>query len=200
MALSTPGARLRIGLPAVLAELEDGLRSLSTTHVVVLQPMYYMENFLASIPLIREAGILGGAVKAELPLPMIATRDVAAVAAEHLADPRFHGHSVRRLLGPRDYTFREAASILGSAIGRPKLEYVEMPMESVRQALIGSGVSISAAEAFTAMVEALNSGEMLRGLARDASSRTPTTMEEFAATVFAPAFHGIAVGEAPPVG
>jgi uncharacterized protein YbjT (DUF2867 family) len=192
VALSTPGARLRLGLPAALADFEDRLRDIPGLSTVVLQPTYYMENFLASIPMIASADITGGAVRGDLAFPMVATRDVAEVAAGYLENPAFTGYAARVLLGPRDYTFREASGILGASIGKPDLAYAEIPYDGFRQGLVGAGVSASAADAFLDMIRAMNEERMLRGLARDASSTTPATLEEFARDVFAPVYRGTA--------
>ncbi|MGH8592768.1 MAG: hypothetical protein ACREX9_20820 [Gammaproteobacteria bacterium] len=40
---------------------------------------------------------------------------------------------MRELYGPRDYTHREATSILGAAIGKPDLVYVEFSYEDFRK-------------------------------------------------------------------
>jgi uncharacterized protein YbjT (DUF2867 family) len=197
VALSTPGARLRTGLPAVLAEFEERLRSIPRLSVVVLKPMYYMENHLASIPMIRNAGITGGAIRGDVPLPMIATRDVAAVAVEYLLAPTFDGYMERTLLGPRDYTFRDVASILGAVIGKPDLPYVELSSDDLRAGLAGGGFSASAADAFLEMTRAINDGRIQSGLSRDASNTTPTTLEVFAREVFAPAYRHVDTGAVP---
>jgi hypothetical protein len=39
-------------------------------------------------------------MQADLLIPMVATQDIAAVAAEYLADGGFTGRTVRYLLGP----------------------------------------------------------------------------------------------------
>lgn len=198
VALSTPGARLRVGLPAELADPEDRLRAGGNRAVVVLHAVYLMENFLASIPMIAGVGAMGGAVRGDLPFPMIATRDVARVAAGYLEAPSFQGSAERELLGPSDYTFREVAAILGAAIGKPGLAYAELPSERFRQGLLSAGISSSAADAFLEMITAMNEGRMLRGLARDASSATDTTLAAFAREVFAPAWQ--AAGESAAAG
>jgi uncharacterized protein YbjT (DUF2867 family) len=192
VALSTPGARLRLGLPAALADFEDRLRTVPGLSTVVLQPTYYMENFLASIPMIASADITGGAVRGDLAFPMVATRDVADVAAGYLEKPAFAGYGTRVLLGPRDYTFQEASGILGASIGKPGLPYTQIPYDGFRHGLVGAGVSASTADAFLDMIRAMNEERMLRGLARDASSTTPTTLEQFARDVFAPVYRGTA--------
>jgi uncharacterized protein YbjT (DUF2867 family) len=194
VALSTPGARLRVGLPGILADFEDRLRSIPALSVVVLLPMYFMENHLASIPMITNAGITGGAVRADVPLPMVSTRDVAAAAVDYLTDPTFEGYSERLLLGPRDYTFREVSSILAASIGMEDLPYVELSYDDFRNGLMEAGVSASAADAFVEMVMTINDGRLLAGIRRDTASTTPTTLEAFASEVFSPAYQRAGAG------
>jgi hypothetical protein len=97
---------------------------------------------------------------------------------------------VRHVLGPRDVTFPEATAALGAAIGKPDLPYVEFSYEDFEKALLGVGFSEAAAAGFVEMNDALNRGAIQKTISRDAASTTPTTLEEFAKEVFAPAFRG----------
>ena len=58
-------------------------------------------------------------------MPMIATGDIGAAAATELLELDFQGHQVRELQGQRDLTMRAATAIIGEAIGRPDLAYVQ---------------------------------------------------------------------------
>lgn len=191
VALSSAGANLPSGTGPIagLYKFEALLKSTPKLSAVVLRPAFFMENHLASIHLIKSAGINGSAVHIDLALPMIATRDIAAAAAEYLMAPTFNGYTVRELLGPRNYTSREATSILGAAIGKPDLAYVEFSYEDFRNALLGAGFSASMADAFVEMETAFNEGRIQATVNRDESNTTPTTFEEFAREVFAPAYH-----------
>jgi uncharacterized protein YbjT (DUF2867 family) len=188
--LSSVGADLASGNGPIagLHILEKRLEQVSGLHVVHLRPAYFMENELSSIGLIKSAGITGSPLKADAAFPMIATRDIAAVAADLLATPTFEGHSFRELLGPREYTPRESARILGEAIGKPELPYVEFSFEDTRRALVGAGLSPSLADDFLEMYAGFNGGRVRALQGRSAATTTPTTLEEFARTVFAPAF------------
>ncbi len=188
VALSAQGAGLRSGSVAALTGLEETLQSIEGLAVVLLRSCFHMTNHLRSIPLIRTAGINAGAVHADLPIPMIAARDIAAVAVEYLLAPTFEGCQVRDLLGARAYTHREATAILGAAIGRPDLPYVELPYEDYRTNLLRLGLSASAAETLLQTWVALNEGPGNPALSRDAGNTTPTTLEEFARCTFAPAY------------
>jgi uncharacterized protein YbjT (DUF2867 family) len=188
VALSTPASRLRLGPPVALAEFEERLRAMPGRAVAVLHPMFFMENHLSAIPMIRNAGFNGGAIRGDLPLPMIATRDIAAVAVEYLLEPASESYIARPLLGPRDYTLREASALLGAGIGRPDLPYVELPYDGLRQGLLGAGFSETGAEAMVALARAYNEGLVTSGVNRDATTSTPTTLEAFVHEVFGPAY------------
>ncbi|MGQ0591946.1 MAG: NAD(P)H-binding protein [Gammaproteobacteria bacterium] len=189
VALSSAGAGLPSGTGPIagLHEFEELLKSVPGLSVVALRPTYFMENQLESIDLIKSAGINGSAARADVALAMIATRDIAAVTAEYLLAPTFDGYTVRELLGPRDYTHREATAILGAAIGKPDLAYVEFSDEDFRKGLLGAGFSASAADAYVEMYAAINDRRIQNTTSRNASNTTPTTLEEFAREVFAPA-------------
>jgi hypothetical protein len=120
---------------------------------------------------------------------MVATRDVAAIAADYLRAPTFEGYTARALLGPRDYTYRQTTTILGSAIGIPDLAYVAFPYEGFRHGLLQAGFSASGADALAELMTAFNEGHIQKTVSRDGSNTTPTTLEDFARDVFAPAFY-----------
>jgi uncharacterized protein YbjT (DUF2867 family) len=172
---------------AALHRFEELLDNTADLSVVHLRPGHFMENRLRDIRLISSAGVLGNLLAPDLRIPMVATQDVAAVAAEYLADGGVTGRTVRYLLGPRDYTMTETAQILGEAIGRPDLAYVQVPEADYRAGLIGFGFSPGFADAYMVMVRGFNTG-LIKGEPRSATNTTPTTLEEFATDVFAPAF------------
>ncbi|HEV8538743.1 MAG TPA: NAD(P)H-binding protein [Bacteroidota bacterium] len=190
VALSAIGVNPPSGIgPAVAnAEFETMLQTIPGLSVVALRAAFLMENLLPSIQIIKTAGVNGSPIRADIALPMVSTSDIASVASGYLIDPTFDGYTVRPLLGPRDYTHREATAILGAAIGRPELVYVEFPFEGFRQGLAAAGFSSTAANAVVELFMAFNEDRMRDMASRDASNTTPTTLEEFARDVFAPAY------------
>jgi uncharacterized protein YbjT (DUF2867 family) len=187
--LSSVGAQLPAGTGPI-AGLHDAEQRLDRLQadVLHLRPAYFMENHLHAIAVIRDQGVNGSAVRADVEVPMIATRDIAAHAAGVIASWSHRGKGVHELLGPRDYDMAAATRILGQAIGRPDLRYVQFPEGGVRQALVAMGMSASVAEAMVEMNRAFNQGLVRPTAPRTARSTTPTTLEQFATEVFAPAF------------
>jgi uncharacterized protein YbjT (DUF2867 family) len=180
--LSSVGGHLseKSGPITGLHDQEERLNGLKGVHLLHLRPGYFMENFYWSIDLIRKMGINGGAMRADLPIAMIATRDIAAVVAERLGALDFSGTSVRELLGPRDLTMADATRVLGRAIDKPELKYLQFPYEDAEQAMLGMGISASVARGFVEMYRSFNEGVIRPTEKRSAANTTPTSIEEFA--------------------
>jgi uncharacterized protein YbjT (DUF2867 family) len=190
--LSSLGAHVPEGAGPIsgLHLYEKKLDAIVKLNVLHLRPTYFFENFLSVIPAIKQYGALALDFRPDLRLPMIATRDIGARAADELLKLSFTGHSTRELLGPRDYTFTEVASILGKAIGNPALGYMQMPYQQIEQALMQMGMPQSTAQQLTEMTRALNEGRVTAQEKRSPENTTPTTLDQWAREVFAPAFLG----------
>jgi uncharacterized protein YbjT (DUF2867 family) len=185
--LSSVGGELSSGTGPItgLHRQEERLNRIKGLTVVHLRAAYFMENLLGSIGLIRTKGINGGAVRGDLRMPMIATRDIAAFAAERLVK-REAGTSTAYLLGPRDLTQAEATTTIGIKIGLPNLQYVTFPYAEAEKGLIAAGLSPDMSRLYVEMGRAFNEGRI--SVKRENGISTPTTLEEFCATVFVPAF------------
>jgi uncharacterized protein YbjT (DUF2867 family) len=176
---SSTGADHGTGPIAGLHELEGLLFGLEDSNVLALRSGWYMENLLASLPLIRAQGINGSVIKADRPLPMIATVDVATEAAGRLVRRDFTGHAVKVLLGPEDLTMTEATRALGAALGLPDLPYVEFPPEGVTAALRQAGMSEEGAAVLVEAQLAINQGLVTGGVERTPATATPTPLQDF---------------------
>jgi uncharacterized protein YbjT (DUF2867 family) len=194
VALSSIGAHLAGGTGPILGlhDLETRLGTLKDAEVVCLRPAYFMENHLWCIPLVRNQGINGSPIRADVPLPMIATGDIADVTAHLFVEGKFNGHVVRYLLGPRDLTMSEATRILGEAIGKPGLRYVQFSEEDARKAMTAAGMSGSVVEAMLEMQRGFNAGIVRPTRERSVESTTPTTLEGFSKSFFAHAYRAAA--------
>src|SRR5437588_12877696 len=101
-----------------LHKMEMRLAQVRGLNALHLRAGYFMENTLAQIGIIRGFGMMAGPVRADVPLAMIATRDIGAAAAEALLRLDFKGQQTQELLGPQDVTYAEATKIIGTATGK----------------------------------------------------------------------------------
>ena len=171
-----------------LHNLEQKLNAVAGLNAVYLRAGYFMENLLPQVEVIKNFGMLGGPLRPDLRVPMIATRDIGATAAEILRKRDFTGKHSRELLGQRDLDYKEAASVIGKSIGRPSLAYSQLPSQQLRPALTQMGMSPQMADLLLEMAESLNSGYMVTLEQRTRENTTPTSIEKFVAEVFAPRF------------
>ncbi len=171
-------------------EFEQRLNQIAGVHVLHLRAGYFMENTLAQIGIIKSMGVTAGPLRAELELPMIATRDIGAAAAQRLLKLDFTGKQTLELQGHRDISMAEAAGIIGRAIGRPHLSYSRMSNPEVRAAFVQMGMSENVADLMLEMADALNLGRMAALEKRSAENTTPTSYETFVKAEFAPRFSG----------
>lgn len=183
--LSSVGAHLPEGNGVVngLYHMEQAMNAIPGLDVLHLRATYFMENTLGQTGVIKHMGFMGTPVKADLKMPMVATRDIADKALQHLIALDFSGKGVEYVLGPRDLTYNEAAFILGSAIGKPDLHYVEFTYDQAEQAMmqqLGAGASV--ARRMMEFVQCLNAGHLMETVQRTASNTTPTDLKDFAAT------------------
>jgi uncharacterized protein YbjT (DUF2867 family) len=168
--------------------LEQRLNEIAGLNVLHLRPGYFMENTLAQVGIIKEFGITAGPLRPDLQLPMIATRDIGLAAAEALLKLDFIGRQTHELLGQRDISMLEASEIIGKAIGKPDLTYVQLPDDQVRGALLQLGMSPNVADLILEMAAALNSGHMTAMEERSPENTTATSYETFVAEELAPRY------------
>ena len=184
VSLSSVGTHLEehSGVVFGLRYMEQKLDAISGLNTLHLRPTYFMENTLGQVGVIKQMGVMGSPVKADLKLSMIATKDIADYAFKRLNSLNFSGKNVQYLLGQRDLTYNEVASVFGKAIGKPDLKYNEFPAAAFKQALMLMGTSENLADNMNRFIDHLNKGKVLEDAKRDAGSTTSTSIEEFAHT------------------
>jgi len=171
-----------------LHNLEQKLNQIDGANVLHLRAGYFMENTLPQAGAIRMLGSTIGPLSANLKLPMIATRDIGAAAADALVRLGFRGKQTQELQGQRDLDYVEATTIIGRAIGKPDLGYIQAPDNQVRAAMVQTGMSENVAGLILEMAAALNTGHMRALEPRTASNTTPTKFETFVVDSFVPAY------------
>jgi uncharacterized protein YbjT (DUF2867 family) len=171
-----------------LRNQEQKLDPVAGLNVLHLRAAYFMDNLFMSIAPLRSMGALPGALRADAPMPWIATKDLGEYAASRLAARDFSGSSIQELHGQRDVSMNEAASIVGKAIGKPDLAYMQVPSMMLEAALLSMGLHKKTTQLLIEMWDGANAGLILPQEARSPKNTTPTTLESFVANVFAPAY------------
>ncbi len=188
--LSSIGADKKEGTGPVagLYKLEQKLNAIPELNVLHLRAGYFMENLLPQLGVIKGFGIIGAPLPGDLKLAMIATRDIGAAAAEALLKLDFSGKQTRELQGQRDVSYNEVTRVIGKAIGKPDLSFVQLPPEQFRSAVQQSGISANVADLILEMCGAMISGHMKALEPRSARNTTPTPIETFVKDTFLPAY------------
>jgi uncharacterized protein YbjT (DUF2867 family) len=177
--LSSIGAHLSEGNGPIagLYDFEQMLNKLSTVNVKHLRPSYFFYNLFSQIKLIKGMGIMGSNHSGKLALTH--TNDIAEVAVEELLNLSFKSNSVRYIAGD-EKTGAEIAQVLGKAIGKPDLKWVEFTDEQSYSGMKQSGLPDTFAKGYTDMGAALRTGILEADYQLHKPKLSKTKLEDFA--------------------
>ncbi len=187
--LSSMGAHMPEGCGPVsgLYFVEQALNALEGVNVKHLRPGFFYYNFMANIGMIKNMGIIGGNYGENARLVIANPSDIADAAAEELLSLSFSGKSIRYVASD-EKTTDEIAGILGHAIGKPDLKWVNFSDADTLGGMLQSGAPTNVAENYAEMGAAMRSGEMAKEyLASGPVAFGKTPFEAFA-PVFAAAY------------
>ena len=188
--LSSIGADVteKNGPIAGLRHLEDKINAIPNLNTLALRPSGFMENLFMSIAPLRKMGFLPGPQPADVPVPMIAARDIGEYAARRLKARDFSGHVVQELHGQRDVSMKEVVRVVGEAIGKPGLTYSQVPFIMLEPALVGNGMSKNLASLLVEMWRSFNDGTLRPRQPRSPETTTPTSIETFVREIYLPVY------------
>jgi uncharacterized protein YbjT (DUF2867 family) len=156
--LSSVGAQQPDGTGPVLS-IHDAEATFGRTRAAVtfLRAAYFMENWGGSLYALGQ-GVLPTFLLADKAIPMVATRDIGLAAARLLAE-RGSGKRVIELAGPREYSPRDVAAVLGRIVGKQIVAQQE-PEEGMAAALMGAGMNAEWARLFQELTHGVNTGRV----------------------------------------
>ena len=146
-------------------ESDEYLKS-SGLEWTLVQPTYFMQNFLGSASTIKKDGAFYGAAK-DGKIAAIDARDIAAVAAKALTE-QGHAGKTYPITGKEPLTHAEFAARVGKVIGK-SVKYVDMPPDQFKAGLKSAGLQDWYAQDFVTMHQFIAQGGM--------ATPTPTTGE-----------------------
>lgn len=149
--LSSIGADLAGGNGPIagLYNIEQLYNQLESPAFTYLRAGYFYTNLYNDIPVIKGMGILGGNYPADTAIPLVHPVDIAKAAAEALQS-NAEGKSIRYVVSDIRKA-RELAGVLGAAIGKPELSWLEFSDEQTMQGMIQAGVPQEIAGLYTEM-------------------------------------------------
>ncbi len=187
--LSSMGAHMpeNCGPVSGLYYVEQGLNALEGVNVMHLRPGFFYYNFFANIGMIKHMNIIGGNYGEGAKLVLADTHDIAEIAADELLSLSFTGKSIRYIASD-EKTTDEVASILGKAIGKPDLKWINFSDADTLGGMLQNGVPEEVAKNYTEMGAAMHSGEMASEYNKSRSDSFGKNNFESFAPVFAAAY------------
>jgi uncharacterized protein YbjT (DUF2867 family) len=167
--------------------MDDRIAATGVPYRALTMPSF-MDNTLRQTGPIAAQGVFYGPLRPDRPAPMVATRDIAAVAARLLREDTWTGFEEVPVLGPEDLTYDGMAATIAEVLGRP-VRYQQVPVETHKADMMGLGMSEPMAQALIDMAVAKNDG-LDNGVRRTAESSTPTTFRQWCTDVLKPAMPG----------
>jgi uncharacterized protein YbjT (DUF2867 family) len=149
---------------------------------------FFMENLLRQAQEINEQGTFSMANAADRPLPAVATRDVAAVAAALLLDTSWSGQASVPVVGPDHLTPDDMAGVISDTLGRT-IRYRQVPVADRQTTMLQRGASQAMAQDMADMTMAQNHG-IYDAEPRDPNSATATSFRQWCHDTLKPAVHG----------
>ncbi len=161
--LSSVGADQPDGCGPVsgLYRVEQALNGLTGVHIKHLRPSYFYQNLYANLGLIKTMGIMGSNFSAgEAEFAIVDPADIAEVAIEELLSLSFTGKSIRYIASDEVST-DQIANLIGSAIGKPDLQWVAFSDEQALGGMLQAGLSEEVAKNYVEMGAAIRSGKLM---------------------------------------
>lgn len=151
-----------------------------------LRPNLFMQGLLAFRSTIKEQNAFYAAA-GDAKVSLVDVRDIAQVAVAALTGSG-HENKIYDLTGPQALSHAEVASCFSDVLGR-KITFVDVPPESMHEALIGMKMPVWQAEGLLEDYAHYRRGEaeaVATGV-KDAIGKAPRTFEDFARD-YAPTF------------
>lgn len=162
-----------------LHQIEKLYSGLKNSSVTFLRAGYFYTNFFNDVPLIKNAGILGGNYPANANIPVVHPTDIAKAAAEELIK-NTSGKNIRYIVSDSRPS-GDFAKVLGSAIGNSELPWVEFTDEQSLDGMVQAGLPKEMAELYVEMGRGMRTGVVQKDFIEHGSVvEGSTKLEDFA--------------------
>jgi uncharacterized protein YbjT (DUF2867 family) len=189
--LSSVGAHNSDGCGPVsgLYRVEQTLNELKDVNIKHLRPVYFFNNFLSSVAMVKNMNIIGANFGGPgFKMPLVNPAEIADFAFEELSALKFSGHSHRYIAGD-ERTTDEIASVLGAAVGKPHLPWIVFSDEQAYDGMKQMGLPEEFAKNYVEMGHAIHTGKLMEDYWKNQPAVfCKTKLEDFAKT-FAAAYY-----------
>lgn len=155
--------------------------------IKVMRPVGFYYNMLAFIPTIKAQNAIFSNYGGDEKEPWVAPADIAAVIAEEMGKP-FEGRTVRYIASD-EVSPNEVAGILGNAIGKPDLKWVQISDEQLLNGMVAAGMNPAVAKGFVEMNAGRRSGVIGEDYKRHKPVLSKTKLVDFAKGEFAAVYN-----------
>ncbi|MDF2454032.1 MAG: hypothetical protein K0R51_25 [Cytophagaceae bacterium] len=179
--LSSIGAHLAEGVGPVsgIHRSEVALNKLEGVDIKHLRPGNFYTNLYANIGMIKGAGIIGGNYGEDTKIVLVHPADIATAVFEELTSLSFTGKTVRYVVSDERST-TEIAKVLGTAIGKADLPWINFSDEEALAGAIGAGLPEEIAKNYIEMGTSIRSGKMFEDYRKHPTTLSKTKLEDFA--------------------
>jgi uncharacterized protein YbjT (DUF2867 family) len=172
------------GYVAASLAMEDLIAS-SGANLRVLTMPSFMDNLMWQVVSIKSQGVFYSPISGDRKLPITATRDTAAIAADLLLDHSWSGQKSVPVLGAEDLSFNEVAHIMSEVLERP-VRFQQISGKAYKANFTKTGMSDAMAQGLLDMAIAKDHG-LDNAVVRTPESTTPTTFRQWCEEVLKPA-------------
>jgi uncharacterized protein YbjT (DUF2867 family) len=176
----------RAGHVTASLAMDDLIASTGVAFRALTMPSF-MDNLLRQVRAIKEHGTIFDVISPDRKLPIVATRDIAAIAARLLLDDGWTGQQAIPVLGPEDLCGNDLVAIISEVLGTP-VRFTQIPLQAFSEQLTGHGMSPAMAQAMLDMMVAKDNG-LDNSIARTPQNAidTPTTFRHWCEYALKPA-------------
>jgi uncharacterized protein YbjT (DUF2867 family) len=175
------------GLVTWSLAMDDLIASTGVSYRALTMPSF-MDNLLRQVESIKNQGRFFLPTSGDDKRPSVATRDIAAAAAELLVDASWSGNGHRAVLGPEDLSYNDMAQIMSEVLGKP-VRLQPISGEAFKARLMGRGMSEAMAQGNLDMWLAKERG-LDNAEPRTPESTTPTSFRQWCQDVLKPVILG----------
>jgi len=167
-AIENSNIKSLIGLSSIGAQYDKGTGNLLMSYMlenefsdlniekVFIRPAYFYSNWLMSLDMVKENGLLPSFYPANLKFNMISPNDVAKFVTDKIENGISQSELIE-IVGPKKYSANDIADEICKTLGI-EVETYEIPRQEWREMMKSIGFSNDAAKNFIEMTETVASG------------------------------------------